>query len=265
MNGLTRGMQFPPRISALRHTAQQRWFDWDPRVTKKDGKPAITGTKYAFVAAKIPVVLLQDVAGLGQKGAIIEVKRGFARNNLVPNGKAVYGTTWENIDAYADPELLNKEKVMQAGGSLKRVIPFEWINHIRLEFLRSVVAPGKSILADPVTVADILMAISTQESIDLLPSQVKILNNALNDVGRHTVDVTLSLTVGTFHYQFTVDIKDKAEVAAAERREAELKEAMKMKRPEFVLGASRSTSGAVSHDDNEEFVDGEEGADSDSD
>lgn len=219
---------------------QVRFFDWDPKITKRDGKPAFTGTKYAYVAAKIPVVLVRDVPGLGVKGEIVEVKRGFARNVLVPKGDAVYGTIWQNIDAFADPELVNKQKVTKAGSDARTAAPFEWINAIRLEFLREVQTPGSSNLSEPVTVPEILKAVSEQEEIDLLPSQISMAADSLRRTGKHNVEVSLALQIGSFKYSFVVDIKDKAEVAAAERREAELKEAMKMKRPEFILGAVRA-------------------------
>jgi hypothetical protein len=47
---------------------------------------------------------------------IVQVKRGFARNFLIPQGKAVYGTTWENIDRYATnkAEVIRKRAEEQA-------------------------------------------------------------------------------------------------------------------------------------------------------
>jgi len=243
---------------------QIRFFDWDPKVTKRDGKPAFTGTKYAYVAAKIPVVMLRDVPGVGVKGEIVDVKRGFARNVLVPKGDAVYGTVWQNIDEFADPELVNKKKVAQAGSAIHRASPFEWLNSVKLEFLREVEAPGSSNLSEPVTVAELLMAMSEQEQVDLLPSQISVYDDVIRTVGKHSIEVSLSLLPGNFKYRFVVDVKDKAEVAAAERREAELKEAMKMKRPEFVLGAGKigkpSAAGDLDDLDNQS-----NGSDSDSD
>ena len=246
---------------------QLRFFDWDPRVTKRDGKPAFTGSKHAFVAAKIPVVLLRDIENLGVKGAIVDVKRGYARNHLIPRGDAVYGTTWENIDEYADPEVVTRSKVELSKQMSKLVLPFEWLNDVRLEILRSVKTPGSSHLAEPVDVWEILNLITLQENVDLLPSQLELEKGAIQTVGRHNVKVKLQLTTGYHEYNLTVEIKDKAEVAAAERREAELKEAMKMKRPEFVLGAGRlSKSKSVGDmlDENEgRRVDEEDDSDSD--
>ena len=243
-------------------STQRRMFDWDPRVTKRDGKPAFTGTKHAFVAAKIPVVLLRDVDGLGVKGAIVEVKRGYARNVLVPKGDAVYGTTWENIDEYADPDVATRSKVERSEKMTKQAIPFDWLNGVRIELLRTVKSPGSSTLEDPVSIWDVLSALSSQENIDFLPSQIVSGQDSLGTVGKHKVDISVPLTSGTYSYSVTVDIKDKAEVAAAERREEELREAMKMKRPEFVLGAGRLSKASTTSDDHERDEEGEHDSDS---
>lgn len=40
----------------------------------------------------IRVILLEDLPGRGKAGEEVEVKRGFARNYLIPQKKAVYNT-----------------------------------------------------------------------------------------------------------------------------------------------------------------------------
>ena len=228
---------------------QRRWFDWDPNLTRKSGKPAITGTKAAYVASEIPVVLLRDVAGLGSKGAIVNVKRGYARNVLVPGGSAVFGTLWENIDAYADPEVTRKqgianEAILQNQESSS--VPFSWLNDVRIEFQREADERGMV----PLLLPEFLDAMSDREGIDLFPSQItNFPDSGFTTSGRFSVGITLQLTVGIFQYTVKVDLKDKAEVAAAERREAELLEAMKMKRPTFQLGSLDNAEADEDSDD----------------
>ena len=235
----------------------KRWFDWDPRVTRKDGKPAITGTKSVYVSALIPVVLTKDIPGLGSKGEILNVKRGFARNVLVPEGSAVYGTLWENIDAFADPLKLKAKKFEDESKLNIKIAPFDWINSVRLEFLRETEpVTGKNStgkLTESVTVGDILNALSSLEQTDLLPSQITFPKDGITSVGLHTIPVQLALGNGTYSYLLKVDVKDRAEVIAAEKREAELREAMKLKRPDFVLGSSR-----FSTDTSEDYTDYDE-------
>ena len=244
------------------HFIFKRWFDWDPNVTRRNGKPAITGTKAAYVASEIPVVLIRDVDGLGPKGAIVHVKRGYARNFLVPNGDAVFGTLWENIDEFADPEVAKKQQVEEQTRSVQSFVPFDWLNSVKLEFLRET-KPNSPELTDPISVYEFLEAMSSQEQVDLLPSQIEFPVGGIGAVGKFTVEATLNLTVGMYKYTIKLDVRDKVEVAAADRREAELKEAMKMKRPEFALGSSRLKPLEESNGDNEagfdpDDIDGED-------
>lgn len=222
--------------------SSRRWFDWDPSVTRKDGKPAITGSRAAYVARDIPVVLLRDVAGLGTKGSIVEVRRGYARNVLIPQGSAVYGTLWENIDAYADPDVIRRKSMEESVADKKSQVPFDWLNDIKLNFIRTVDPSGK--LDEPISVSEILQAVSAQEQVDLLPSQLTVPGDSITTVGRHDVTLNIQWTLGSHSYSFKVDVKDKEEVASAERREAELREAMKLKRPDFVLGSHKSSPNA---------------------
>ena len=230
-------------------TIFRRWFDWDPRLTRRNGKPAITGTKAAYVASEIPVVLLRDVDNLGPKGAIVTVKRGYARNILVPSGIAVYGTLWENIDAFADADVVKKQQVAhEAASTVKERAPFDWLNSVRIEFQRET---RDNRLEDPVTLEEILEQISDQESVDFLPSQIlNFPSSGITTVGRHDLHVVLNLTIGNFTYIAKVEVKDKAEVLAAERRETELKEAMKIKRPTFALGEKK-----ISHENDSDEED----------
>ena len=244
-------------FSTNRLLNQQRNFQWDPRISRKDGKPAVTGTKSAFVASYIPVVLTTDVSGLGRKGEIVEVKRGFARNKLVPEGLAVYGTLWENIDAFADPELSTGKVAEQERTKTTAIVPFNWINSLRLNFISETVTPSTGKLTKPLSISDLLIALSAQEHVDFLPSQLTFPEDGIAVVGLYEVPVTLELTNGKFTYCIKVEVKDKAELAAAEKREAELREAMKLKRPDFILGTSRFSDSMDPGDSEEEESDEE--------
>lgn len=141
------------RFSRTGQVLFQRAFSWDPKYTRLTGKPAITGSKSVFVSRHIPVVLLADVSGIGQVGSIVHVLRGYARTCLVPQGLAVYGTTWENIDAFASNKYLPKkpkqiaakkeivEDKAHAVAAKPRIgrsknTTFQWIDDICLKFMR---------------------------------------------------------------------------------------------------------------------------------
>lgn len=55
------------------------------------------------------VILLQEVKGLGQKGAVVEVAPGYGRNYLFPRGLAVEATP-ENLKAWAEARRQVEEK-----------------------------------------------------------------------------------------------------------------------------------------------------------
>mmetsp|Transcript_14037 Transcript_14037/g.44675 ORF Transcript_14037/g.44675 Transcript_14037/m.44675 type:complete len:204 (-) Transcript_14037:1058-1669(-) len=46
---------------------------------------------------KLPIIMLQDVDGLGMKNDIVEVRHGYGRNKLIPERLATYATR-ENIE-----------------------------------------------------------------------------------------------------------------------------------------------------------------------
>ncbi|VWU51057.1 50S ribosomal protein L9, mitochondrial, putative [Hepatocystis sp. ex Piliocolobus tephrosceles] len=52
------------------------------------------------------IILLNNVNHIGEKGEIVKIKRGHARN-LIKDRKAIYAT-YENIDSYADKEKYKK-------------------------------------------------------------------------------------------------------------------------------------------------------------
>lgn len=49
------------------------------------------------------VILLENINKLGQRGALVEVKEGFARNYLIPQGKALEATK-ENLSFFKRKE-----------------------------------------------------------------------------------------------------------------------------------------------------------------
>ncbi|MBK6619064.1 MAG: 50S ribosomal protein L9 [Nitrosomonas sp.] len=66
------------------------------------------------------VILMEKIAKLGELGSIVNVKRGFARNYLIPQGKAKWAT--ENAIAEFESRRAELEKkqaeILSAAGSL---------------------------------------------------------------------------------------------------------------------------------------------------
>lgn len=234
-------------LQATRHT-YTRSIGYDRRLTKRTGKPAITGSAYVFVSKTVPVILTKRLTGLGMEGEVVAVKRGKARR-LVEGGAAVWGTTWSNIDEFASPEHTSGGQVKVVEGSRVRE-PFDWIQDLKISLTRRTRDSAPETLVQPVTVWELLSELSKHE-LDLLPSQVSI-TEPLNTIGVFDVTVSLPLRVGLKRFPVTVAIVSKREVEEKERRRLELEKLM-TKKTSFIIG-TREGAGA----DNEDDDDGED-------
>jgi len=167
---------------------QRRWW-WDVSASKKD-KPAVTGSKHVFVHQQIPVVMLQTVRGVGKKGQVVSVKRGYARHHLVPKGLALLGT-WENIDEFADPELVVDPTLKGRVAAVRGRLPFDWVDDIRLRFVRWAREDQLEVLLEPVNVWDMLAELSNNHELDLLPTNIDFPEGGITKVGLTEVPVRI--------------------------------------------------------------------------
>jgi len=172
-------------------SVQKRWW-WDVGANaRKHDKPLMTGTKHVYVKNHIPVVLLETLRGLGMKGQIVHVKRGYARHQLIPKGRAVLGT-WENIDEFADPDLVEDLTLKGREVAQRGRLPFDWINSIQLTFTRWAREDQPSTLAEPITVWEILEELSAEHELDLLPANLDVPEDGFSDVGEHEISVRVA-------------------------------------------------------------------------
>lgn len=146
----------------------------------------------AYVRQHVPVVLLESMRHLGKKGEIVHIKRGYARHFLVPKGLGVFAT-WENIDEYADPALMEDPtaRAHKDGAELKRQ-PFDWVSEIRLQFVRWARDDHKMLLREPIGVWELLEELSSDHELDLLPSNLDLPEEAITSVGTHHVPVRIA-------------------------------------------------------------------------
>jgi large subunit ribosomal protein L9 len=68
------------------------------------------------------VILLERVAKLGQMGEVVRVKDGFARNYLLPRGKALRATT-ENRTRFEGMKVELRPAISRAGARPSRSLP----------------------------------------------------------------------------------------------------------------------------------------------
>ncbi len=131
------------------------------------------------------VVLRQDVPKLGEAGTIQDVKNGYARNFLIPQGLAVVATPGEVKTA--EHNLAVKErKVARQEAQLQTLA--DRIDGQRLEFTARAGEQGR--LYGSITAADVAekLAAAVGEEID---RRKVILDEQLRSVGEHAVTVHL--------------------------------------------------------------------------
>ena len=140
------------------------------------------------------IILLEKVSNLGQLGDVVKVKNGYARNFLVPHGKAKRATP-ENL---AEFEKRRAELEKQQGDILVQAqARAEKLNGMLVQITQKAGVDGK--LFGSVTTADIADALKAQ-GFEVAKGEIRMPDGPLKQVGDH--DVTLGL-----HSDVTATIK----------------------------------------------------------
>jgi large subunit ribosomal protein L9 len=131
------------------------------------------------------VILLEKVANLGNLGDRVAVRSGYARNFLLPKGKATLATP-DNVKKFearrAELEKVQRENMADAEG---RKVQFEGF---KLSITAKAGSEGK--LFGSIGTADIAEA-ATNAGHKLARSEVRLPNGPLRTVGEHVVVVHL--------------------------------------------------------------------------
>jgi len=142
------------------------------------------------------VILTEDIPKLGQTGDTVEVARGYGRNYLVPQGKALLASS-KNVKA-----LEHKRRLLRGKAELMRKEAegrAEKIKGITVNVARKVVEEGK--LYGSVTVSDLLQALE-QRGVVLERKQIK-LDEPIKALGEYKVTVKYHADVEA---EFTVQV-----------------------------------------------------------
>lgn len=136
------------------------------------------------------VILLEKVGKLGGIGDKVNVKAGFGRNYLIPNGKAVFATA-ENI---ADFEKRRAE-LEAAAAEVKAAAEVRAAKLAELEVVSIAAQAGdEGKLFGSVGTRDIAEAI-TAAGVEIAKSEVKLPEGALRKLGEYSVDIQLHAEV----------------------------------------------------------------------
>jgi len=135
------------------------------------------------------VILLEKVANLGQLGEVVRVKDGFARNYLIPHGKARRATP-ENLAEFekrrAELETAQSAALTAAHEKASR------LDGLTLQIAQKAGVDGK--LFGSVTNFDIAEALAKQ-GFDVSKAAIRMPQGPLKTVGEHPLKVALHTDV----------------------------------------------------------------------
>lgn len=139
--------------------------------------------------ATVEVILKQKVNGLGAEADVVKVKRGFARNFLLPQGQA-YEATKANLrhvshlkDLRSKREAEEVSEAETAAGKLKK---------LRLSIVLSLGQGGKAF--GSVTTADIAALINEKSKLNIDRHQL-VLEHPIKTLGSYEIPVKLHPSV----------------------------------------------------------------------
>ena len=146
------------------------------------------------------VILLENFKRLGSIGEIIEVKRGFARNFLIANKKALYASK-ENITQVEKlkSELSKKDNEKKQNA---RAL-FEKINHKEYQIKK--LCTENNELYGSVKPTEISKLVKENENIEIKPSMIQPIHE-IKSLGKFKVKVSL-------HSEVDAEISIKVESA----------------------------------------------------
>lgn len=131
------------------------------------------------------VILLEKVRNLGALGEVVKVKPGFARNFLIPYGKAVSATADNKAKfevSRADLERKQNEHLASARDRAEKM------TGMTLQIVRKVSDDGK--LFGSVTIRDICES-AQAAGLALERSEIHLSSGPIKDIGDHEVGVSL--------------------------------------------------------------------------
>ena len=143
------------------------------------------------------IVLRDDIDNVGKKGDIIDVADGFARNYLIPKGKAIAAT--KGVQAQADAMRRSRDKKDQSDRESAEVVARTLVPTV-IAITAKAGAEGK--LFGSVTTADLTEAVLAQTGVELDRRRIH-LDEPIRSVGTHEIPVKLHADV---EFRLTVEV-----------------------------------------------------------
>lgn len=150
------------------------------------------------------VILKDDVESLGEKGDIVKVKGGHARNYLIPRGLALEATPGniKSLEAEKKHQARKIEKEIEAANAvLKKIDGAE---------LKLKVKAGEGKLYGAVTTKDIAELVSKEKGVELDKKKVMLKDN-IKTLGKYEIAIKLHKEVEA---KITVEVEGEKEKTA---------------------------------------------------
>ena len=142
------------------------------------------------------VILLENLRKIGSIGDVIDVKRGFARNYLISNKKALYASK-ENIDEVNKIKIQLGKKDQEKMKEAKKI--FEKIN--KKQFTVKKLSTENNELYGSVKPTEISKIIHENEKLEIKPSMIQP-TKEIKSLGNFKVKIDLHSQI-----QAVIDIK----------------------------------------------------------
>lgn len=147
------------------------------------------------------VILLERVYQLGEIGEVVKVRPGYARNYLIPHGKATIATAENKAQLEAHRKELEAAETERLSEARRRA---GLIENRTYEIARKVAEPEEGKLFGSVTAADIADVVNEAvEGVELERSEINLGEGPLKNTGEHTVSAFLHPEV---HIELTVRV-----------------------------------------------------------
>lgn len=165
------------------------------------------------------VILKEKISGLGAEADVIKVRAGFARNWLLPQGKA-YEATGRNLK---HTETLKAARVAREAAELIEMQKLAAkLKKVKLKMTLATGATGKAF--GSITTNDLAKAINAEVGAKLDRHQI-VLGGAIKSTGKHEVtlklhpevECTIKIEVTTVGAKPTADTDDEIETEKAEK------------------------------------------------
>ena len=135
------------------------------------------------------IILLEKVTNLGGLGDVVKVRDGFARNFLIPHGKAKRATK-ENLAEFeqrrAELEKAQAQQLTEAQGKAEK------LEGLSVQITQKAGVDGK--LFGSVTNADVAEALKAQ-GFEVQKANVRMPQGPLKNIGEHPLKVALHTDV----------------------------------------------------------------------